>query len=483
MMNFKFVVHILGFLIMLTGLLMLAGIPFSIFYNDNDILVLLFSGLITSAIGLFAYIFTNKNLDKDIGKREGYLIVTSGWFIMSLLGAIPFVISGYIPSFTDAFFETVSGFTTTGATILSDIEKLPHGLLFWRSMTHWIGGMGIIVLSIAILPLLGVGGMQLYQAEVAGPSKDKLHPRVQETAKRLWAIYVFFTLAQTILLLFGGMNLFDSLCHSFGTLASGGFSTKNQSIAYYNSPFIEYVIIVFMFIAGTNFSLHYLALKGNIKSYFSDSEFRFYAVFIFALIVVTSLYLYLNNNVDIESSVRQSAFSYISILSSTGFATVDYQLWAPFFTEIFLILLLFGACSGSTSGGIKMVRYQLLLKNSFLELKRLVHPNAIIPVRHNGKAIPSEIIAKVGGFVLLYLFIFGIGSVILNIVGMDSTSSMGSVAACLANIGPGLNTTGPVSNYSNVPEIGKWTLSFIMILGRLEIFTVLILFSPSFWKN
>lgn len=482
-MNFKFVIHILGFLIMMTGLMMLTGIPFSIYYNDNDILILLFSGLITSALGFFAYVFTSKNLEKEIGKREGYLIVTLGWFIMSLVGSVPFVISGYIPSITDAFFETVSGFTTTGATILTDIEKLPHGLLFWRSLTHWIGGMGIIVLSIAILPLLGVGGMQLYQAEVAGPSKDKLHPRVQETAKRLWGIYFLFTLVETILLLFGGMNLFDSLCHSFGTLASGGFSTKNQSIAYYNSPYIEYVVIIFMFIAGTNFSLHYFAFKGNIKNYFYDSEFRFYLVFILILVIGTSFYLFFANNLGFESSFRQSAFSYISVLSSTGFATVDYQLWAPFFTEIFLILLLFGACAGSTSGGVKMVRYQLLLKNSLLELKRLIHPNAIIPVRQNGKAVPAEIIAKIGGFVLLYLFIFGFASILLNIVGLDSTSAMGSVAACLANIGPGLNSTGPVTNYASVPEFGKWVLSFVMILGRLELFTVLILFSPSFWKR
>jgi trk system potassium uptake protein TrkH len=482
-MNYKFVFHFLGFLLILTGLLMLPGILFSLYYKDDDVLLLLFCGLLTSAIGFSLWLITKKNIDKEIGKREGYLIVTLGWVFVSIFGALPFVISGYIPSFTDAFFETVSGFTTTGATILSDIERLPHGLLFWRSMTHWIGGMGIIVLSIAILPLLGVGGMQLYQAEVAGPTKDKLHPRVQETAKRLWAIYVLFTFLETFLLLLGGMNLFDSLCHSFGTLASGGFSTKNQSIAYYNSPYIEYVVIIFMFIAGTNFSLHYLALKGNIKTYFQDSEFRFYFGLIAFLVISTGIFLSLNNSIPPESSFRQAAFSYISVLSSTGFATVDYQQWAPFFTEIFLILLLFGACAGSTSGGVKMVRYQLLLKNSLMEFKRLIHPNAIIPVRHNGKAVQPDIIAKVGGFVLLYLFIFGISSVALNITGMDSTSAMGSVAACLANIGPGLNSTGPVTNYSSVPFVGKWILSFVMILGRLEIFSVLILFSPSFWKK
>lgn len=482
-MNFKFVINVLGFLLLLTGLLMLTGIPFSIYYGDDDIFVLLISGSGTVLVGTVLWLISRRNLIKEIGKREGYIVVTLGWILMAVFGSLPFFFSGYIPSFTDAFFETVSGFTTTGASILNNIEALPHGLLFWRSMTHWIGGMGIIVLSIAILPLLGIGGMQMYQAEVAGPSKDKLHPRIKETAKRLWAIYVLFTGTETILLLVGGMNLFDSLCHSFGTLASGGFSTKNQSIAHYNSPFIEYVIIVFMFIAGTSFSLHYLALKGKVLNYFRESEFRFYLTFIISLILLSTLFLIVNNNYSIESSFRQTSFSIISVLSSTGFATVDYQSWAPFFTEVFLVLLLFGACAGSTSGGVKMIRYQLLLKNSLLELRRLVHPQAVIPVRQNNKAVQPDIIAKVGAFVLLYLLIFGLGSIILTITGLDSTSAMGAAAACLGNIGPGLDVTGPVSNYSSVTDIGKWVLSFIMLLGRLEIFTILILFSPTFWKK
>lgn len=482
-MNIRFVINVLGFLLILTGGLMLSGIPFSLYYGDNDVLILLLSGSGTVLIGFITWLITRKNLIREVGKREGYLVVTLGWLLMSVFGSFPFFFSGYIPSFTDAFFETVSGFTTTGASILNNIEALPHGLLFWRSMTHWIGGMGIIVLSIAILPLLGIGGMQLYQAEVAGPSKDKLHPRIQETAKRLWAIYVIFTGVETILLIFGGMSLFDALCHSFGTLASGGFSTKNQSVAYYQSPFIEYVIIIFMFIAGTNFSLHYLALKGKVLNYFRDSEFRFYLLMVLFLVIASSVYLIINKEQSVESSFRDTTFSIISILSSTGFATVDYQIWAPFFTEVFLILLLFGACAGSTSGGVKMVRYQLLLKNSLLELKRLIHPQAVIPVRQNGKAVQPDIIAKIGAFVLLYLFIFGIGSVILAITGLDSTTAMGSVAACLANIGPGLNVTGPVSNYSSISDLGKWVLGFIMLLGRLEIFTILILFSPSFWKK
>jgi len=325
--------------------------------------------------------------------------------------------------------------------------------------------------------------MSLYQAEVAGPNKDKLHPRVRETAKRLWAIYVLLTLTETIFLLFGGMNLFDALAHSFGTLASGGFSTKNASIAYYNSPYIEYVIIAFMFLAGTNFTLHYLALKGNPLNYFKDSEFRFYIIFIILVVLATTLYLDIHNAQPLELSLRNSAFSIVSVLSSTGFVTVDYEKWAPFFSEIFLVLLLFGACAGSTSGGVKMVRYQILLKNSLLELKRLIHPKAIVPVRQNNRAVSTEIISKISAFVLLYLVIFLSGSVLLAISGLELSSAMGAAAAALGNIGPGLGSTGPASNYANVPDLGKWVLSILMLLGRLELFTVLILFSPHFWKS
>lgn len=467
----------------IVGLLMMTGIPFSLYYGSNDIPALLISGSITSIVGVLLHISTRGFNPSDLRNREGYLIVTLNWILMSLFGSLPFLIHGAIPSFTNAFFETVSGLTTTGASILSDIESLPKGLLFWRSMTHWIGGMGIIVLSLAILPILGVGGMQLFKAEVAGPTKDKIHPKVKDTAQRLWAIYVIFTFIETVLLMTGGMNLFDALCHSFGTLASGGFSTKNASVAAYNSPFIEYVIIVFMFIAGTNFTLHYFAFHGKLQEYFKDSEFRFYIIFIFLVVSAISLFLFFNNHQSIESSFRDSAFSVISILSSTGFVTVNYEAWAPFFREVFLILLLFGACAGSTSGGVKMVRYQLLFKSSIVELKRLVHPNAIIPVRHNNKSVDTGILIKIAAFVILYYFTLGIATTILALTGLDLTTAAGSAAACIANIGPGLNQTGPVSNFSNIPELAKWILSAVMILGRLELFSVFVLLSPSFWKS
>ena len=482
-MNFKVIFYIIGFLLMLTGLFMLSSIIFSITYGSNDINALLISGIGTSIFGFILWLKFRKEKGSEIKKKEGYLIVTLGWLVMSFFGSLPFIIHGSIPNFTDAFFETISGFTTTGASILNNVEALPSGLLFWRSMTHWIGGMGIILLSIAILPFLGVGGMQLYQAEVAGPSKDKLHPRVQETAKRLWAIYVFFTGIETILLLFGGMNLLDAICHSFGSLATGGFSTKNQSVAFYNSAYIDYVIIIFMFIGGTSFSLHYFALHGKISAYFKDSEFRFYFGFISLTVLFTTLFLFFNNSLPIELSFRNATFNILSILTSTGFAIADYEAWAPFFSTFFLILLLFGACAGSTSGGVKMIRYQLLMKHGILELKRLVHPHAVLPVRHNGKAVPNDIISRVAAFVFLYLVIFGIGSFILSFLGLDIKSAMGSVAACMANIGPGLGLTGPVSNYSGVPDLGKWFLSFFMLLGRLELYTVLIIFSRAFWKE
>ena len=482
-MNFKVILHIIGFLLLLTGFLMLTAIPFSIYYKTDDIPAILISGISTSFFGFMLWFLTRKNDNREIKKREGYLIVSLGWIVMSLFGTLPFIIYGSIPSFTDAFFETMSGFTTTGASILTDIEALPHGLLFWRSMTHWIGGMGIIVLSLAILPILGIGGMQLYQAEVAGPTKDKIHPRVRETAKRLWAIYFILTMAEAIFLMIGGMNLFESLCHSFATLATGGFSPKNASIAFYQSPFIEYVIIVFMFLGGTNFALHYFALHGRLSFYFKDSEFRFYFTFILITVGLTTLYLFLINDQTLESAFRHSAFSIMTILSSTGFVTVDYEKWAPFFTHFFLFLLLFGACAGSTSGGVKMVRYQLLLKNSLLELKRLIHPSAVLPVRQNGRTISPDIITKVAAFVLMYLAIFGLSSLIMSILGLEITSAMGSVAACMGNIGPGLGSTGPVTNFSSVPDPGKWLLSFDMLLGRLELYTVLMILRPSFWRE
>jgi trk system potassium uptake protein TrkH len=468
---------------MLTGFFMISGIPFSIYYSDNDVFVLLICGLFTSMFGAVLWFFT-KDADKtDIGKREGYLIVTSGWIIMSLFGAVPFVVHGAIPSYVDAFFEVMSGFTTTGASILTDIESLPHGLLFWRSITQWIGGMGIIVLSLAILPLLGIGGMQLYAAEVPGITKDKFHPRVKETAKRLWGIYLIFTTAETILLMIAGMNFFDAINHSFTTLATGGFSTKNASTAFYTNPYIQYILIIFMFLAGTNFTLHYYALHRNFSFLKTNDEFKVYSIFILLSSIFIMVIHHPHLNLSIEEKFRQSLFHVVSLVTTTGYVSSDYENWAIFSRIIFFVLLFIGGCAGSTGGSIKIVRHYLLFKNGFLELKRLVHPRAIIPVRVNGKAIPPEIISNVQAFFILYILIFVLSSIILSVSGLDFLTSIGASATCLGNVGPGIGTVGPVSNFSHLPDLAKILLSLLMLIGRLELFTVLVLFSPSFWRR
>ncbi len=461
---------------------MLFGIPFSLYYGDNDVSALLGTGLSIAAIGGLIFASLRK-YKKDIRKRESYLIVGSGWIVMSAFGALPFVVHGSIPSYTDAFFETISGFTTTGASILNDIESLPHGLLFWRSFTQWLGGMGIIVLSLAILPILGIGGMQLFVAEVPGPTKDKIHPRIRETAKRLWGIYLLLTLAETLLLITGGMNLFDALTHSFTTMATGGFSTKQASVAAWDSPFIHYVIIFFMFVAGMNFSLHYFWLRGAWKKLTGNDEFKFYLFFVLGVSVVIAVDLFLHGYGGAEKSFRDSLFQTVSIVTTTGYVTSDYETWGAFYQIVFFILLFAGGCAGSTGGAIKMVRHQLLIKNSLNELKRLLHPRAVIPVRFNKKIVSNDVMANITAFSFWYIAIFLVGMLILSLLGMDFISAIGAAATTLGNVGPGIGTVGPSLNFANVPTTGKWVLSFLMLVGRLELFTILVIFSKSFWKK
>lgn len=482
MINLKIILRLIGVLLVLNGIFMFLGIPFSLYYNDNDIFALAISGVGTAIVGLLLYLYTRKS-NQEIRKREGYIVVSLGWFVMSIFGAIPFVIHGSIPTYTDAFFETISGFTTTGASILNDIESLPHGLLFWRSITQWIGGMGMIVLSLAILPILGIGGMQLFVAEVPGPTKDKIHPRVKETAKRLWGIYVIFTIIEMVLLQIGGMNLFDSICHSFTTMATGGFSTKQASIAHWQSPFIHYVIIIFMFLAGTNFSVHYILLHKQFNKVSKNEEFRFYTIIVVILSVFFGVILFIQNHSNFEGSIRDSLFQVVSIITTTGFVTSDYELWGGFFKVVFFLLLFTGGCAGSTGGGIKIVRHLLLIKNSILELKRLVHPRAIIPVRFNNSTVSPDIVSNILAFFLFYIFIFAFGTILMSIVGVDIIAAIGSVATSLGNVGPAIGSVGPSYNFSHIPDAGKWILSILMLMGRLELFTVLIIFSPAFWKK
>lgn len=480
--NFKLVLKIIGFLLMIEGFFMFLGIPFSLYYHEKSYLALLYSGLITFAVGAIFFIALRKYTNNIIGRREGYLIVTFTWIITSFFGTLPFLFSGAIPGFTNAFFETMSGFTTTGASILSDIEAVPKGILFWRSITHWIGGMGIIVLSVAILPVLGIGGMQLFVAEMPGPTPDKLHPRITQTAKRLWAIYVLLTIAETIMLMTGGMNLFDGLCHAFGTMATGGFSTQNDSIAGYSS-YIQYIIIFFMILAGTNFTLHYFALQGRLRKVWENEEYRNYIGLIGISTIVISVAIISLGATEAEQAFRDTLFTVVSIITTTGFVTTNYLLWPGTLWLIIFLLMFVGGSAGSTGGGMKVIRQLLLLKNSGQELKRLMHPQAVIPVKLNGKGVHGDIIYKVMAFFLIYILIFGFGTLIMSALGLDFESAAGSVASSLGNIGPGIGSVGPIENYSHIPLTGQWVLAFLMLLGRLELFTVLIIFAPAFWKK
>ncbi|WP_242085627.1 TrkH family potassium uptake protein [Aestuariivivens sediminis] len=494
-LNLKIIIHFFGLLLLCNGGFMLLSTLVSLIYEDGVTLNLFFSGLSVLTLGA-VFMLTSLNHNKEMNKREGYIVVAFGWIIMALSGTIPYLFTGAIPSFTDAFFETMSGYTTTGASILNNIEALPNGILFWRSLTHWIGGMGIIVLAIAILPLLGIGGMELFAAEAPGPSADKLHPRIADTAKRLWLIYFGYTAIETALLKIAGMPFFDAINHSMATLSTGGFSTKNASLAHYNGqPVIQYIIIVFMFLAGMNFVLSYFAFKGKIQKILRDEEFRLYFWFVAVFTVIAALTIYFfadpkQSSIthpmvwgEFESAFRHGLFQVLAIVTTTGFVSADYTLWTPFLLVFFFGLMFLGGSAGSTAGGVKVVRHLLMIKNGFLEFKRTLHPNAIVPVRYNKRAISGDIVFNILAFFILYMLSFIIGSLGFSLLGLDFQSSVGVAASSLGNVGPALGNFGPVDNFSLMPIIGKWWCSFLMLIGRLELFTVLILFTPFFWRN
>jgi len=464
-------------------------------YKDGVTLEILFAGITTLLVGVTLMFFTRDHI-KELNKRDGYIVVAVGWVVMSLSGTLPYVFTNTIPSFTNAFFETMSGYTTTGASILNDIESSPEGILFWRSLTHWIGGMGIIVLAIAILPLLGIGGMQLFAAEAPGPSADKLHPRITDTAKRLWLIYFGYTAAETILLKVAGMSFFDAINHALCTLSTGGFSTKNASIAHWNAqPVIQYIIILFMFLAGTNFILSYFAFKGKVQKVFRDEEFKLYFKFIAIFTVIAALIIYFKADISLssvdhpmvwgreESSFRHALFQVIAIITTTGFVTADYTLWTPFLLVFFFGIMFLGGSAGSTAGGVKVVRHLIMIKNGFLEFKRTLHPNAVLPVRYNTRSIPKEIVFNILAFFILYMLSFIVGALVFSMFDINFESSIGLAASSLGNVGPALGDFGPVNNYSALPNLAKWWCAFLMLIGRLELFTVLILLTPFFWRN
>lgn len=481
--NWKVIINIQGALLMFIGGFMLLCLLVSFFYDQSAWEAILAASGVSFTVGLTTWLATRKQKNKELKSKDGYLVVTLNWLLMSFFGSLPYVFSGTIPSYPDAFFESISGFTTTGATILTDIEALPKDILFWRSLTQWIGGMGIIVLAVAILPILGIGGMQLFIAEAPGVTPDKLKPRIRDTAKRLWLLYIGLTVLETVLLMFGGMNFYESINHGLTTMATGGFSPKNASIAFYDSAYIQYVITIFMFLAGTSFSLTYFAFKGAFNKVWQNEEFRYYLFSVLIIILISTAAIYVVSDAGLEKSFRDAAFQVVSVISTTGYITADYTSWAPLLTVIFFLLMFIGASAGSTAGGVKIVRHIVLIKNSILEMKRQVHPSAIIPVRLNGNAITQDITFNVLAFFIIYITIFAVGSVAIALIGVDFMTAVGAVATSLGNIGPGLGSVGPVDNFAHLPGAAKWILSFLMLLGRLELFTVLILFTPYFWNR
>lgn len=482
MINFKTIIRIIGILLLLETVMFLVCSSVSFYYRESDMLDFWKAGGITAGIGLLLAAL-GKGGEQQLTRRDGYVLVSFAWVAFSLFGMLPFYIGGYIPDIADAFFETMSGFSSTGATILDDIESLPHGILFWRSMTQWIGGLGIIMFTIAVLPIFGVSGLQVFAAEASGPTHDKVHPRIGITAKWIWSIYTGITTLLVCLLMLGGMDWFDSICHAFATTGTGGFSTKQASVAYYNSPYIEYVISIFMFISGINFTLVLLFVNRKFKKFISNAELKFYFSSVVFFTAVIAIALYYTSPMGMEESFRKSLFQVISLHTSTGFATDDYMQWSPVLWGLLTIIMLMGACAGSTTGGLKCIRMVILTKVSRNEFKHILHPNAILPVRINKQVISSSIVSTVLAFCFIYITIIVISTLLMMAMGVGAEESIGCVISSIGNMGPGLGETGPAYSWNALPDAAKWLLSLLMLLGRLELFTVLLLFTPDFWKR
>lgn len=482
MTNFKTIIRIIGILLLLETIMFLCCSGVSLFYGEDDSLAFWKSGAITTGIGLLLAVI-GKGGDRQLTRRDGYILVSTAWVTFSFFGMLPFYIGGYIPDITNAFFETMSGFTSTGATILDNIESQPHGILFWRSMTQWIGGLGIIMFTIAILPIFGVSGLQVFAAEASGPTLDKVHPRIGVTAKWIWGIYTSITTLLVILLMLGGMDWFDSICHAFATTGTGGFSTKQASVAYFNSPYIEYVISIFMFVSGINFTLLLLFVNRKFKKIISNAELKFYFGSVVFFTTVIAVGLYYTSPMGAEESFRKSLFQVITLHTSTGFATDDYMTWKPVLWGLLTIIMVLGACAGSTTGGLKCIRMVILTKVSRNEFKHIIHPNAVLPVRINKQVISPSIVSTVLAFCFLYVIIIIISVFLMSAMGIGYAESIGCVISSIGNMGPGLGTCGPAYSWNALPDLAKWLLAFLMLLGRLELFTVLLLFTPKFWHR
>lgn len=479
-MNLRLVLRLIGSVLTVEGLLMFLPLAVSLYYGGGDSSAFLFSIAIVLVVGILMSRIPAKN--DHLRAREGFAVVAIGWFLVSGFGMLPFLFNGAIPSPVDAFFETVSGFTTTGATILTDVEAMPRGLLFWRSFTHWAGGMGVLVLSLALVPKMGARSIHLMRAESPGPSPDKLVPRVANSAKILYKIYVGMSLLLLVILLALGLDWFEALTHTFATAGTGGFSIYNASIAHFNSPAVELVLGVFMLLFGINFSLYYLLLHRNIRGFFKNSELRLYLLIvgIASLLIAANL---IPTHTNFLSALRYSFFQVSTIISTTGFATTDFDLWPQFSRAILLLLMLIGSCAGSTAGGIKVVRVQLLFKNLARDIRSSVHPRGVRIVKLDGRPVEEKIVSGTLGFFFAYMAIIAIGTAIVSLDGYHFETSLTAVITSISNVGPGLGLVGPTGNFSIFSDLSKIVLSFCMLIGRLEIFPILMLFMPSAWKK
>ena len=484
--NTRMVFRTMGALLLIEAVFMALALGVSLWYGEADSGVFLLSTIITLLAGMIG-LLVGRHAESRMGEREGYVIVAMVWVVFSAFGLMPYYLSGQVPSLTDAWFESMSGFTTTGATIIPDLEVITHGLLFWRSLTQWIGGMGIIVLSIAILPIFGLNGMQLYAAEVTGLTYEKLSPRIADTAKMMWSIYLLLTITEVLALWLCGMNVFDAVCHSFSTIATGGFSTHNNSLEYYDSAAIHYTVTLFMFISGINFVLLIYLLRGKARNLLQDEEVRWYsvAVALFAVALTVGLYIARPgwSSVEMERAFRDSLFTVISSMTSTGYTISDYMYWPVVAWVVLFFLMLTGACAGSTAGGIKWVRLAIIMKNGVAEFQRRIHPNAIIPVKLNEKAVPQQTINNIMAFLIFYVFIIVITVVIFCASGVNFDESIGAAVSAIGNVGISIGQFGPAGTYAEFPMVAKWVMSFVMLIGRLEIFTVLLLFTRALWRK
>ena len=483
MINKKIICIILGTLLYIEALLMALCSGFGFYFEENDKEAFVISSGIAILVGAILSFF-GRGAERKFSRRDGYIIVSVSWIVFSLIGMLPFLLSGHITSITDAFFETMSGFTTTGASILTDIEALPHGLLFWRSMTQWIGGLGIIFFTIAVLPVFGVGGVQLFAAEATGPRHDKVHPRIEVTAKWIWSIYLGLTLVCAFCFSLGGMNGFDSICHAMCTAATGGFSTRNASIGAFGSTYIEYVTILFMVRSGINFTLlFYTFFKGRVKKLLTDTEFRWYIGIVLSFTLIITVGLTFSRGGNVEASFREALFQVVSVQTTTGFISADYMLWPPLLWFLLSIVMYFGACAGSTSGAIKCVRIAMLLKVARNEFMRIVHPNAVIPLRISGHVIHSKTKITLLAFFVLYALVVFVGWTLLMAFGLDFMEAYGVVVSSVSNIGPALGDCAALNSWSPLPDAAKWLSAFLMLIGRLELFSVLLLLTPGFWQK